>query len=153
MKINIIEASPADSGLVGQLVYDLLIELFPDEGHLFPLEKMKQAAGELLPSGSGVWSLLARIENETVGMINLNECSAIYAGGKFGEITEMYVKPNFRSKDIGEKLISAAKAFAAKREWNVLEVGAPDVPRCQNTVNFYLRNGFSEIGPRLESNV
>ncbi len=45
-------------------------------------------------------------------MINLNECSAIYAGGKFGEITEFYVKPEFRSQDIGASLISRAKDFA-----------------------------------------
>lgn len=29
------------------------------------------------------------------------------------------------------------------------EVGAPAVPRFQRTVNFYVRNGFVEVGPRL----
>ena len=74
-------------------------------------------------------------------------------GSKFGEITELYIKPEFRSKRIGEELISQAKRFARERGWNALEVGAPDLPRSQRTVNFYLRNGFSEIGPRLELNV
>jgi hypothetical protein len=31
----------------------------------------------------------------------------------------------------------------------MLEVGAPDVPRWQRTVDFYKRNGFKEVGPRL----
>ncbi len=31
----------------------------------------------------------------------------------------------------------------------MLEVGAPSVPKWQRTVDFYLRNGFEEVGPRL----
>ena len=93
--LRIVEAKPTDSNLVGHLVYNLLMELFADQSHLFPMEKIKKAAGDLLKPGSGVWSFLAFDSNEIVGMINLNECSAIYAGGKFGEITEMYVKPKF----------------------------------------------------------
>lgn len=146
-------ASPADSDTVGDLVFNLLNELFVEHGHLFPIEKLRKTAAELLVPGSGVWSFLARIDDEVIGMINLNECSAIYAGGKFGEITELYVKPEFRSQDIGEKLILQAKDFARERAWEVIEVGAPDVPRCQRTVDFYLNNGFSEVGPRLEIDV
>ena len=33
---------------------------------------------------------------------------------------------------------------------NRVEVGAPDVPRWQRTVNFYLKEGFVEVGPRLK---
>ena len=146
-------ASPDDSEIVGELVYSLLMEFFAEQNHLFPIEKMKKAAAELLLPESGFWSFLAIDGDEVVGMINLNECSAIYAGGKFGEITELYIKPEFRSKKIGEKLISRAKDFAKEKKWGILEVGAPDVPRCQRTVNFYLNNGFSEIGPRLEIDV
>jgi GNAT superfamily N-acetyltransferase len=152
-EIRIEMAKPADSEMVGDLVYSLLHELFSEQSHLFPIEKLKKAAAELLLPGSGVWSFLAMIENEVVGMINLNECSAIYAGGKFGEITELYVKPEFRSQDIGEKLLLRAKEFAKERAWEIIEVGAPDIPRCQRTVNFYLKNGFSEVGPRLEIDV
>ena len=91
-------AKPSDSEVVGGLVYDLLIEFFADQSHLFPLEKMKKAAAELLTPGSGVWSFLALNGNQVIGMININECSAIYAWGKFGEITELYIKPDFRSR-------------------------------------------------------
>ena len=31
----------------------------------------------------------------------------------------------------------------------MIEVGAPDLPRWQRTVDFYKRYGFTEIGPRL----
>ena len=150
---RIIMAGPAESKVVGELVYSLLMELFAGQGHHYSLDKMQSTAEELLVPGSGVWSLLAINGDEVVGMINVNECAAIYAGGKFGEITELYIKPEFRSKQIGEKLITAASGFAEERGWGVLEVGAPDVPRCQRTVNFYLKNGFSEVGPRLELEV
>ena len=33
------------------------------------------------------------------------------------------------------------------------EVGAPAVPRFQRTVNFYVRNGFIEVGSRLSHNL
>jgi GNAT superfamily N-acetyltransferase len=151
--IKIVMAGPAESEVVGELVFSLLMEFFSEQSHLFPIEKMKKAAAELLTPGSGVWSFLAMNGDEVVGMINLNECAAIYAGGKFGEITELYVKPDFRSRKIGKKLIAQARDFAWERGWRILEVGAPDVPRCQRTVNFYLNNGFSEIGPRLEIDV
>ncbi|MFT5114258.1 MAG: GNAT superfamily N-acetyltransferase [Parasphingorhabdus sp.] len=150
---NVVMAKPTDSDIVGELVYALLFEFYADQSHLFSLDKMKKTAAELLGTESGVWSFLAMSGDEVVGMINLNECSAIYAGGKFGEITELYIKPEFRSQNIGEELISQAKRFAKERRWNVLEVGAPNVPRYQRTVNFYLKNGFSEIGPRLELDV
>jgi hypothetical protein len=51
---------------------------------------------------------------------------------------------------VGELLISRAREFARGRAWEVLEVGAPDVPRCQRTVDLYLENGFSEVDLRLE---
>ncbi|MCF8068728.1 MAG: GNAT family N-acetyltransferase [Desulfobacterales bacterium] len=153
LEVEIIEAKPEDADLVGGLVYDLLVELFAGQSHLFPPEKMKKAAVSLLQPETGVWSFLAVCDGEVAGVINLNECAAIYAGGKFGEITEMYVKPEYRSKAIGKKLIGRARSFAKEKSWEVIEVGAPDVPRCQKTVDFYLKTGFEEIGPRLEMSV
>jgi GNAT superfamily N-acetyltransferase len=150
---KIVIAEPTDAELVGELVYALLMEFYADQSYLFPLEKMKAAAAELIQPGTGVWSFLATRGSEVVGMINISECSAIYAGGKFGEITEFYIKPAFRSQKVGEKLISHVKDFAKERGWGTLEVGAPDLPRCQRTMNFYLSSGFSEIGPRLGINV
>jgi hypothetical protein len=40
-------------------------------------------------------------------------------------------------------------AHGHTRHWSMIEVGAPDVPRWQSTVDFYLRRGFVEVGPRL----
>ena len=81
------------------------------------------------------------------GVIGLNECKAIYAHGPFGEIAELYVEPRFRSAGVGKQLVEAAVAHGRSRNWSMIEVGAPDVPRWQSTVDFYLRRGFVEVGP------
>ncbi|WP_339670880.1 GNAT family N-acetyltransferase [Dasania marina] len=149
--LNIQLARIDQSDLVAQGVYDLLLELFPAEVASFPLAKLQQAAFQSLRPDGGVWSLLALNEQEqVVGMLNLSRCVAIYAGGEFGEIAEMYVRPDYRSQKVGEQLMARAKRFAKEKGWATLEVGAPDVPRCQRTVDFYQRNGFNMVGPRLE---
>ena len=45
-----------------------------------------------------------------VGVLTLNECAAIYTGGKFGEIPELYVELNLRSAGIGPMLLEAAES-------------------------------------------
>ena len=143
------QASPAQAERVGHLVYELLSELYPELG--YEREKFIDTAGKLLVAGEGVWSFLAKTHDERdVGVIMLNECAAIYSGGRFGEITELYVVPDFRSKGVGAQLIEAAVALGRERGWPDIEVGAPSVPAWQRTVDFYLRHGFDEVGPRLD---
>lgn len=143
------QAAPAEFERVGSLTYELLVELYPDLGD--ERQFFVDAAKTLLTGSEGVWSFLATTEDgRDVGVVTLNECAAIYAGGRFGEISELYVVPDARSKSVGALLIEAAVTFGRTRGWPNIEVGAPGVPRWQRTVDFYLRNGFEEIGPRLD---
>lgn len=41
-------------------------------------------------------------------MLTVNECMALYAGGPFGEIAEVYIVPAYRSSSIGGRLVDAA---------------------------------------------
>ena len=116
---------------------------------------LSETAERLLKDPQGFWVMLAfdgssGADNKAIAMMSLNECKALYAHGNFGEIAELYIDPDFRSSGHGARLIEHAAEFGRKRGWPFLEVGAPDVPRWQRTVNFYKRCGFSEIGPRLE---
>lgn len=143
-------AEVSEAGIVAQFVVALLRELFPGEAASFDEQAFTETAGKLLQGYPGIWALLAIAEGgEPAGVLTLNECAAIYAGGVFGEIAEIYVSPEHRSSDIGARLVDAAVAFGRDRQWTRLEVGAPDVPRWSRTVDFYLGYGFSEIGPRL----
>lgn len=94
---------------------------------------------------------LAVDESENViGIITVGESGAVYAGGKFGIIHEFYINAEMRSSDIGKQLIEKVKQTAADLRWRRLEVGAPPSPEWDRTKEFYLREGFQEIGPRLK---
>jgi GNAT superfamily N-acetyltransferase len=137
---------------IGTFVYALLRELFPEQKNNFAESTYKAAAVRLLGDATRVWAILAKVNSKPVGVVVMNQCSAIYAGGDFGEISELYVLPEFRNLNIGVTLLDAADKFAAEKKWPVLEVGAPGLPRWQRTVDFYLENGFTLIGPRMERN-
>jgi GNAT superfamily N-acetyltransferase len=148
-EIVVRQAGPGEFERVGQLIYELLAELYPELG--YERDGCVDSARALLAGDEGVWSFLATTQDDRdVGVVVLNECAAIYAGGRFGEISELYVVPDRRSKHVGALLTEAAAAFGRKREWPVIEVGAPSVPAWQRTVDFYLKRGFEEVGPRLQ---
>ncbi len=143
------QATPNDFERVGGLVFQLLDELFPELG--YQRDTCIATAKTLLADESLVWSFVAtQADGSDIGVVMLNECSAIYSGGQFGEISELYVAPDARSTGVGAKLVAAAAEFGRERGWPNLEVGAPSVPVGQRTVDFYLRNGFEEVGPRLD---
>jgi ribosomal protein S18 acetylase RimI-like enzyme len=79
----------------------------------------------------------------------LHECAAIYAGGVFGEISELYVKPECRSLKVGELLLTTVIEFGKTREWKRLEVGSPSSDDSPRTFNFYEKQGFQCTGARL----
>jgi len=64
-------------------------------------------------------------EGEAVGIITLSECFAVYTGGNYGIINEMYVLPEYRNKNIGAILIDKTKEIAAERNWGRIDVTTP----------------------------
>lgn len=152
--MNVRHAQSEDAKTVGRLIHALLSELDPPGSDQFgectlKVDDVTMTARRLLEGDAKVWALIAETDGEAVGVLMLNECAAIYAGGAFGEITELYVAPEHRAAGAGAELIAAAEDFARSRGWPRLEVGAPDQPRWSRTVAFYRRNGFEEVGPRL----
>jgi len=147
--IVVVQAGPDESGRVGRLVHSLLSELYPNS-ELEP-SFFTDAAKKLLGNREGVWAFLATTNAaRDVGLITLHECAAICSGGQFGEISELYVIPEYRPKSVGALLLDTAIAFGRKRGWPNIEVGAPSPPAWQRTVDFYQRHGFEVIGPRLD---
>ncbi len=49
--------------------------------------------------------------------------------------------------------MEAAVAQARESGWKRLEVGAPAAAHWPRTLEFYLANGFTEVGPRLKREV
>lgn len=147
-RVVVWRAGSEDFERVGRLTHGLLVELYPELG--YERDACVETARALLAGEQGVWSFLATARDDRdLGVVMLNECAAIYAGGRFGEISELYVVPDRRSQNIGALLTDAVVAFARERAWPFVEVGAPSIPTWQRTVDFYLKRGFEEVGPRL----
>lgn len=83
-----------------------------------------------------------------VGFITLIESYALYAEGAFGTIPELYVRPGFRSQELGRRLVRQARDFGSTRGWSRLEVTTPPLPQFDRTLLFYEREGFSITGGR-----
>ncbi|MEM7208534.1 MAG: GNAT family N-acetyltransferase [Pseudomonadota bacterium] len=150
-EIAIRQATSEDADSVGRLVYSLIREIVPEFNERRSVDAYSAIAKNLMADSPRVWAFVGSDSNGSdIALLTLHECAAIYAEGIFGEISELYVTPDFRSGGVGAKLIDAAVTFAKQRGWSVLEVGAPDVPRWQKTVDFYRSYGFEMVGPRLE---
>ena len=149
-EIRVVAATPSDGATVGAMAHALLSELFAESIADFDRDKMCRTAATLPAGDTGGWGLIAQTgDGAPVGLLMLNECVAIYAGRNFGEISEFYVAPSHRSAGVGAFLVDAVAEFGRGRGWPEIEVGAPDAPRWQRTVDFYLGRGFKEVGPRL----
>ena len=151
MSIEIRRAGSDDGPLVGELAYLLVREIAPESADKISLDNYRATAADLLSRNAGFWALLAYGQaEEPCGLVTLNECAAIYAGGRFGEIPELFVVPEYRSGGVAAALVKSAVDFAEAQGWPRIEVGAPDQPRWQRTMSFYLKQGFVEVGPRLK---
>ena len=73
-----------DAQIVATLVHELVAELNAPRTLDVSTQELVGIARELL-SGPNVWALLAESESgDEVGLLTLNECAAVYAGGRFG---------------------------------------------------------------------
>jgi predicted S18 family serine protease len=90
--IEVIEALEHNSNDVSELVKSLLLELSPSAKEEIEGSSLENLTKDLLNS-SKIWAFLAKKNETFIGVITLHECAAIYAGGVFGEISELYVKP------------------------------------------------------------
>jgi len=147
-------ATKDDSDVVGHLACLLLRELFPSLYNASDESKLAASAARLLDRDDRFWVVLAfgrdgAAESLPVGLMTLAESNALYAHDTLGEIMELYVDPDYRSSGMGRQLVEFGRAFGRERGWSYLEVGAPDVPRWQRTVDFYTGSGFEVVGPRL----
>lgn len=84
-----------------------------------------------------------------IGYLGLNSRFAIYASGKFLQITELFVKPEERRQGIARALITAAENEAKAQGVNAIELGAPRQETHPQTHAFYKSLGYQIVGPRL----
>ena len=136
-----------DAVVVARLVDALLVEL---SGSSSRYKERLATAHRLLAEGDRIIGFLFVEEQYALAVIMIGESAFIYAGGAFGVITELYVMLERRSTGVAKLLIDASTAVGRERSWSRMEVGAPHQPAWERSLKFYLRNGFVEVGPRLQ---
>lgn len=132
--------------MVGELL-DEIMNALGVRAFNFDLGETTARTREFLESGK-YFVLLARAGREEAALLTLYESYALYAEGAFGTIPELYVRPAYRSKGVGRRLVAAARELGAERGWKRLEVTTPPLPAFDRTLKFYERAGFSVTGGR-----
>lgn len=147
--LRIEKLSLAEKEIVLDLVHKLLRELQGESDEFAGVDKEKMLRE--LRKNEARFNAFAAINarNEYVGILTLVETFAIYAGGNYGVIDEMYVAPEYRSQGVGKMLLDAAKEYARRKNWLRLDVTAPPEEEWRRTVKFYEREGFVFTGPKL----
>jgi GNAT superfamily N-acetyltransferase len=144
-------ATSGDAREVAVMVGELLAEIMNAinvQAFDFDLEETTARLKDFLDREK-YFVFVARNDSEdAIGFVALYESHALYAEGAFGTIPELYVRPEFRSKDVGLRLISKAKSFGTSRGWKRLEVTTPPLPQFDKTLAFYEREGFAISGGR-----
>ncbi|KAA3606873.1 MAG: GNAT family N-acetyltransferase [Calditrichaeota bacterium] len=150
MEIKIKKATQEDSKIVIRFLKELYLELGEEK------ESIEYLDEEFLSDFFATETtkiFLAFFNEIQVGIITLTESQAIYTGGKFGLIDELFVLPEFRSIQIGQKLLDFIKEIGKQNNWKRIDVTAPSDSKFERTVNFYKRNGFVFTGPKLKFKV
>ncbi|WP_284646264.1 GNAT family N-acetyltransferase [Paenibacillus silviterrae] len=145
--IQIRKANTNDAHTIALMVAKLLTEL---EGKSFEQHSFTNAVKECMDTDLYTVFLAFSENEECIGIVSVSLSRAVYAGGTFGIIQELYVQPEMRSLKIGQKLIKTIIDYGVNQQWKRIEVGAPNPLNWQRTIDFYEREGFTAIGPRLK---
>ena len=95
-----------------------------------------------------MWLARKPEEDGVVGFVAAYEGHALYAEGPFGVISELFVRPAYRSQGVGRRLVHAVRTFAAQRGWTRIEMTTPPLPHFERTLAFYATEGFVVSGGR-----
>ena len=139
--------APEVAIMVGELLHEIMNAIGIQAFH-FDLDETTVRLADFIGHEKYFVFIAKNEEAGPVGFIALYESYALYAEGAFGTIPELYVRPEFRSQDIGLHLVEQAKAIGKSRGWKRLEVTTPPLPQFDRTLSFYERDGFAITGGR-----
>ncbi len=149
--IIICAAKSGDADMIAILVNQLIQESFANEDK--PSAKQIQIAAEDLLANNNAHAIIAYNESEAVGVMTITEAIAVHARGKFGIIMEFFVLPSARSKGVGLKMLDYIHDFSVQNNWRWLELSLPQGGDKQAAEEFFMRNGFHNIGPSLRKQI
>lgn len=133
--------------MVGELLTEIMATIGVQAFHFNQEETTIRLKG-FLTNGKYFVFVARNKQQDAVGFLAMYESYALYAEGVFGTIAELYVRPEYRSKNVGCSLVTQAKTFGTSRGWKRLEVTTPPLPQFDKTLAFYEREGFAIAGGR-----
>jgi len=143
------EAVANDIDGVGIAVEELLLEL----GGKPPFAvALRDTIGELIDDPQlGALLVAESADGAIVGFLGASWQTAVRIPGRYGLIQELWVRPDWRSRDVGAGLLAALSELAVERGVARIEVGLPSERFAElgATEAFYARNGFEPIGMRM----
>jgi GNAT superfamily N-acetyltransferase len=149
--ITVHKASLGDVNNVAVMVGELLIEIMSTIGaqaFTFNLEETTARLQDFIRQDRYFVFVAESRDAGPIGFSALSESHALYAAGTFGIIQEFFVRPGFRSQNVGLRLMEQATSFGKSRNWTRLEVTTPPLPQFEKTLAFYEREGFVITGGR-----
>jgi len=148
--MNIRVATIHDAPKIAEMVGELLAEIMAaigEQAFNFDLAATSERLRDFISREK--YFVFVAVDGESpAGFVALYESCALYAEGEFGTIPEFYVRPDYRSKEVGLQLLSRVKEFGRSRGWKRLEVTTPPLPQFDRTLAFYEREGFAISGGR-----
>jgi (aminoalkyl)phosphonate N-acetyltransferase len=87
-----------------------------------------------------VYYVIVEADNQPVGFASCHVQGLLHHAGLVGEIQEMYVLPNYRSRGVGQALVQHFMELNRRENWVHLEVTSNR--RRTRTHSFYERMGF-----------
>ena len=87
------------------------------------------------------------------GYIGVDARFAIYAGGHFLQVTELFVQPEARRKGVARTLLASIENMAQWEGGSAIEIGAPDAGKHPGTAAFYENQGYRIVGPRFSKSL
>ncbi|MCB9894003.1 MAG: GNAT family N-acetyltransferase [Planctomycetes bacterium] len=147
-QVRIRLAATEDAEVLCEAMRAFLAELDGSDSGLD--EESEVALATDLLAGDQHLVLLAETDRP-VGFITAAQSAALHAGGIYGVIDEFYVQPELRSTGIGKALLDALVEAARARGWRRLELTTTSRSESMaRAIEFYSREQFEQIGPRLK---
>ena len=117
-------------------IYNLLCELWLNY-NLNKNDFMKMFLEDL---ETGKYFLLAKINNDVVGLISMSIRNGYEYGGKTGTIMEFIINKDFQGKGIGKQLMNSIQELAKEQSCKVVELICAKHRTQAHSV--YNKNGF-----------
>ena len=136
--IEIKEAEEEDLEQMANIL-SLLFEIEQD----FEINYEKQLAGiTKLFNHAGKVLLVAKYEDEVVGMVTMQRLISSAEGDFIGQVEDLIVKNEYRKMGVGSRLLNKIRAIAQSLDYKRIQLSADIIN--DNAKEFYTRRGFHQ---------